>query len=272
MDGFDRDTAVERHGFGRYRAQISENWSNGRSVNGGYVAAILARAMEAEVAQAEDDSAERLLRSLTVHYLAGPTFGRPVVSVAVERSGRSLTSVSARLMEGDALIALALAAFSKPFTAAAEYDETNWPVPGPPPVLTAPPDGEVSPPFLHNFRMAQAVGPPPFGGDGPASTGGWIQLLTPRPLDAAMVVALADCWWPSPFSHVPHRVPALTIDLTVHVRAALPLPAQPVFSEFRSRLLRDGFFEEDGRLRTADGTLLAQSRQMACLLPKVDRS
>jgi hypothetical protein len=40
-----------------------------------------------------------------------------------------------------------------------------------------------------------------------------------------------------------------------------------VFSEFRSSLMRDGMFEEDGRLRAQDGTLLAQSRQLA-LLPQ----
>jgi hypothetical protein len=266
MTTFDRDAAVERCGEGRYRAHISANWSNGRSVNGGFVAAILARAMETEIAEPG-----RSLRSLTVHYVRAPELGEAVVSVCVERKGRGLTTLSARLLEDEIVVAIALAAFSKPFVGAAEYDETGWPMPAPPRSLGSPPSGEVSPPFLHNFRLAPLVGPPPFSGDGPAVTGGWIELAEPRPLDTGLVVALTDTWWPSPFSHVHERVPALTIDLTVHVRASLPRPAQPVFSEFRSSLLRDGMFEEDGRLRAVDGTLLAQSRQLA-LLPKRDVS
>jgi hypothetical protein len=115
--------------------------------------------------------------------------------------------------------------------------------------------------------MVPVVGPPPFSGQGPSVTGGWIEVAEPRPLDAPLVVALTDTWWPSPFSYLRRRVPALTIDLTVHVRGALPRPAQPVFCEFRSVLMRDGMFEEDGRVRDQDGALLVQSRQLA-LLPR----
>jgi hypothetical protein len=34
-----------------------------------------------------------------------------------------------------------------------------------------------------------------------------------------------------------------------------------------SKLLADGFFEEDGVVWAADGTVLAQSRQLALLMP-----
>jgi acyl-CoA thioesterase len=262
MTAFDRDTAVEGRGDGRYATTISANWSNGRSVNGGFVAAVLVRAMEAEIGEPD-----RSLRSLTIHYLRGPALADADISVRVERQGRSLTSLSARLIQDDVVVAIALAAFSKPFAGAVEYDETGWPMPAPPSSLGPPPRGEISPPFLHNFRMAPVVGPAPFRGEGPAVTGGWIELTERRALDTALVVALTDTWWPSPFSHLRERIPALTIDLTVHVRALLPCPAQPVFSEFRSSLMREGMFEEDGRLRAQDGTLLAQSRQLA-LLPQ----
>nr|MBA3370235.1 thioesterase family protein [Thermoleophilaceae bacterium] len=35
---------------------------------------------------------------------------------------------------------------------------------------------------------------------------------------------------------------------------------------FRTGLVRDGFFEEDGELWAPDGTLVAQSRQLGLLL------
>ena len=58
-----------------------------------------------------------------------------------------------------------------------------------------------------------------------------------------------------------------TIDLTLHTRADLtevPWTAGDwVLAHFSTRLAGGGFVEEDGELWTADGTLLAQSRQLA---------
>ena len=117
-------------------------------------------------------------------------------------------------------------------------------------------------PFARQWRMAPALGE-----HGMAVTGGWMAPREPRPVDAALVVALADAWVPAPFVMTdgqPFAAP--TIDLTVHIRAALPRPPEPVLGEFRSRLARDGFFEEDGRLWAPDGTLIAHSRQLALAL------
>ncbi len=64
---------------------------------------------------------------------------------------------------------------------------------------------------------------------------------------------------------------APTIDLTVHFRATLPRPGEEpgelVYAEVSSKLIQEGFFEEDGVIWAADGTVLAQSRQLAILMP-----
>jgi acyl-CoA thioesterase len=259
---FDVDTAVASHGSGVYGVRFPERWSTGFSLSGGFVAALVVRAMEAELADVT-----RGLCSITIHFLATIKTEEGTVAVTVERSGRGVSNLTARVHDGTRPIALALAAFSVPFAGATEYDETDASLPPCPATLPPPPPGELSPPFLHNFKLAPVGGAPPFGGSGPATTGGWIELVESRPLDASLVVALADSWWPSPFSYLSGRVPAPTIDLTVHVRAPLPRPAGRVFSRFRSTLLQDGLFEEDGLLRASDGALLAQSRQLAHLLP-----
>jgi hypothetical protein len=260
---FDRDTAAVPIGDGRYRVEMSPGWSNGVGVNGGFLSATLVTAMQAELSDPE-----RALRTFTVHFLAAPRFGAATVSVAVERLGRGLATLSARLEQDGAPLALALAAFSSPFAGAAEYDDTDFPLPTAATSLAPPPEGELSPPFLQNFRIDPCIGPAPFSGCGPAITGGWIELAEPRPLDHALAVALSDSWWPSPFSYVDRRMPAPTIELTVHLRGSLPRASEPVFCEFSSALMRDGLFEEEGRLRLGDGSLLAQSRQLACLLLK----
>ena len=60
--------------------------------------------------------------------------------------------------------------------------------------------------------------------------------------------------------------PAPTIDLTIHFRAPLPLDGTLLLGRFRTRLVRDGFFDEDGELWAPDGTLVAQSRQLGLLI------
>ncbi len=60
--------------------------------NGGYLAAIVLRAMVAEVGEGEREP-----RSLTLHYLRPPADGPVHIAVTVERAGRSLSSVTARL-------------------------------------------------------------------------------------------------------------------------------------------------------------------------------
>ena len=60
-----------------------------------------------------------------------------------------------------------------------------------------------------------------------------------------------------------------TIDLTIHFRSPIP----PVVGAwylvvFRSQMATDGFVEEDGEVWSADGRLLAHSRQLAVLLPR----
>jgi acyl-CoA thioesterase len=245
-------TTPEALGDGRYRLHFDRRWWIVQGPNGGFVAAGIVRAMEAELA-----APERLLRSLTVHYPAAPREGDAEVAVRLERSGRSMSTMSARLSAGDRLLALALAAFAAPYDSPITYDEVAMPAVEPPAEMPEPRDDEHLPPFSAQWRLAPAVGE-----EGRAITGGWMAPAVESALDAALVVALADTWIPAPFTtHGPFAAP--TIDLSVHVRATLPRPPEPVLGVFRSDLARDGLFEEDGRLWAPDGTLLAHSRQLA---------
>jgi acyl-CoA thioesterase len=263
---FDLDTAVQARGDGRYEARIDPGWFVVRGPNGGYVGAILLRALTAAV-----DDPTRAPRSLTIHYTAPPVAGPAEIDTTLERSGRSLTTVSARLRQGERLLGLAIAAFSKSREAPTFCDAA--------PPEVAPP--ERCPPLekriaLHErYEQRWGFGALPFsGGEGAALTGGWIRLAEgTRPLDAPLVAALTDAWPPAVFARLtPQQVGAgiPTVDLTVHFRAPLPPPdVRPgdfVLASFRSRYARDGFLEEDGEIWSASGELLAHSRQLALLL------
>jgi len=243
-------TTPEAVGDGRHRLHFDRDWWIALGPNGGFVAAGIVRAMEAELG-----APERLLRSLTVHYPAAPREGDAEVAVRLERTGRSMSTVSARLTQGDRLLALALGAFAAPYDSPIAYDEVAMPDVAAPAAMPEPRDGPT--PFQKHWRLEPAVGE-----HGRAITGGWMEPAVESPVDSALVVALADTWIPAPFT-IHGMFGAPTIDLSVHIRATLPLAPQPVLGVFRSDLARDGLFEEDGRLWAPDGTLIAHSRQLA---------
>src|SRR5215470_7985211 len=104
---FERATAVEPLGDGAWRGTCDGAWSSQMSANGGYIAAIVLRAMIAAL-----DEPERLPRSLTCHYLRPPRLGELRVDVVVERQGRTMSTVSARLTQGGRLCVIAVGAFA----------------------------------------------------------------------------------------------------------------------------------------------------------------
>ncbi len=266
MHRFDRDTAVEALGEGRYAARIDRGWWIVRGPNGGYVAALLVQALKAAVS----DPA-RGLRSLTVHYLRPPAEGPAEIRTSVERTGRSLTTVSGRMLQEGKVQALATAAFSAP-RETAELHHAEMPDVAPPEELPAR-NANPAVPMHGLFDERPALGGGVWGEapGGRALSGGWIRLAEPRILDDALVVAYADAWPPALFAAALDRpaggVP--TVDLTVHVRASLPVasarPEDHVLVVFRTREVREGFLEEDGEIWSRDGILLAQCRQLAVM-------
>jgi acyl-CoA thioesterase len=264
---FDRDTTPQPLGGGAYAVDINRAWWVVRGPNGGYVAALLVRALEHAVGDPL-----RPLRSLTVHYLRPPAAGAARVETVIERSGRNVTTTSARLLQGGKLLALALAAFAR----AGESPEMHHALPP----EVAPPEacplrGESPIPIHEQFEQRFAIGPPPMLGprSWEARTGGWLRLVEPRPLDAALLVAYADAWPPSLLAtdDAPIATGGVpTVDLTVHIRAPLPVPdlhpEDPVLVCFRTREVSQGLLEEDGEIWSRSGRLLAHSRQLAVLL------
>jgi len=265
VTAFDAATAVAPSGDGRWAATVDAGWFAPAGPNGGYLASIVLRAM----AQAVGDPG-RHPRSLTLHYLRGPAAGPVEVSVRVERAGRGLSTLSARMEQDGRPCVLALGAFASAFDTVADYAA---PIPGtPPPAASSPvPPMPGMPPIFAQLETRPALGPVPFSGAGEARSGGWLRLTEPREADALLVATYVDAWLPAPFTRLAAPVPAPTVDLTIHFRCALPRagmdPAAHVLGVFASRFSAEGFFEEDGEVWSPEGVLLAQSRQLALLRP-----
>jgi acyl-CoA thioesterase len=262
--GFDADTALVGNGDGRWRGTLAEGWDTPRGPLGGYVLALMLRGFELAVAERE-----RTARSVTAHFLRAPVAGPISVETTVEREGRSLSTLSGRLEQDGKLISLGLAAYSKPWKSPL-LDEAPMPDVEPADEARPTPREEFPrsdpPPFIDRLTMQHRFGAMPFSSADRSEIGGWLGLRETRPLDAPAIAVLADAWFPAPWPRLDELAPAPTIDLTIHFRTPLPLPDSVLLGRFRTRLVRDGFFEEDGELWAPDGTLVAQSRQLALLL------
>lgn len=254
---FDADTAIEETGPLRWQAWAPEHWFVARGVNGGFLAAVAARAAEA--------AAGRPLRSLTLHYLEAPAVGPLSVAAALEREGRSYSAVSLRIEQEGRAVTLALATLG-----ALPDDGPAWDAGGLPDV---PPADAVEPvgaertnvaQFFSNYELRFALQGGPEGAPG---TGGWMRTREPRALDAPLVAAMTDAWAPAAFAALERFVAAPTLDLTIHIRRPLPPagmgPGDFLLGRFWSRLGVAGVWEEDGELWTPGGELIAQSRQLA---------
>ena len=194
---FDRDTAVRlldapSGGNGRqptvaFEANIAPGWRAGRGPHGGYLAAMLLRALTAAV-----DDPTRSPRSLTVHYASSPEPGPARIEVSIERQGRSLSTLSARLTQEGAMMALA-------------WRPSRFP--GRPPKPTRcrcprwrHPISELrdtprlfkgAPEFTEQLVMQARVGAMPFvGADHPMEIGGWIALPQARAARPALARAV----------------------------------------------------------------------------------
>ena len=269
---FDRDTALTRLDEDRFGVCIDHGWWIIRGPNGGYIAAILAKAAAARVA---DEG--RPLRSLTVHFLRPPQEGEAQVEAVIERSGRTVTTISLRLTQGGKTHAIATAAHAVPREMAgfvhAEMPNVSSPHECEPRVRLSTADG----PTLHErYDQRFAIGPTPFT-DEPrtreARTGGWIRLKDPRPWDAAEIAAISDAWPPAVFASydTPENTGGVpTVDLTVHLlnpeALASLAPDAFVLVDFRTRAVQGGYLEEDGEIWSEQGVLLAQARQVGVVL------
>jgi acyl-CoA thioesterase len=283
---FDRATAIRSLGDGRFAGEVEDGWGAPPGPNGGYLAAILTRALEHELAPAGD----RQLRTLATHYLRPSQPGPVEIEIETIRAGKRFSTGRATAFQNGKETMTALGAFSTGGLPAAATWTPALPAaaPAPPrdaghiPAQAYRPDSDgwlettaAMPSIVSRVKIAPRLGGQPFSGrelapGEPAVTGGWIEPPTPRRIDAAYIALLSDVWWPPSLEPLTAPAIAPTIDLTVHIRADLPpggFPDQPVLGRFQTAAAVNGTMEEDGELYLPDGTLLAQSRQLALLAP-----
>ncbi|GAA1372507.1 thioesterase family protein [Streptomyces beijiangensis] len=263
---FDRDTAVTLRAPGTYDAELSAGWTIIHAVNGGYLLAMLGRALGDALPHADPFT-------VSAHYLTASAPGPAVIRTELVRAGRTLSTGQASLFQyaedGTEVERIRVLASYGDLDALTDDVRTTAKPPVIPPIeyCFGPEDGPAPIPgssaITDRLRLkldpatcGWAVGAP----SGKGEMRGWFGLADGRDADPLSLLLAVDALPPTGFElGLKGWVP--TVELTVHVRCR-PAPG-PLRVSITTRNLAGGFLEEDTEVWDTADRLVAQSRQLA---------
>ncbi|MFG2436638.1 thioesterase family protein [Streptomyces sp. NPDC048508] len=263
---FDRDTAVTRRAPGVYDVDLSAGWTIITAVNGGYLLAVLGRALADALPHSDPFT-------VSAHYLTASQPGPAVVRTDVVRTGRTLSTGQASLFqyddEGRDVERIRVLASYGDLDALPDDVRTTARPPAIPPMdqCFGPQDAPAPIPGssaitdrlflkLDPATLGWALGAP----SGKGEMRAWFGLADGRDTDPLSLLLAVDALPPTAFEiGLSGWVP--TVELTVHVRCR-PAPG-PLRVSITTRNLAGGFLEEDAEVWDSADRLVAQSRQLA---------
>ncbi|WP_328678898.1 thioesterase family protein [Streptomyces sp. NBC_00343] len=263
---FDRDTAVTRRAPGVYDIDLSAGWTIISAVNGGYLLAVLGRALADALPHGDPFT-------ISAHYLTASQPGPAVIRTDTVRTGRTLSTGQASLFQYDEEGAeveriRVLASYGNLDTLPDDVrttarppvfppmDQCFGPEDGPTPVSGSSAIADRLMLKLDPSTLGWALGAP----SGKGEMRSWFGLADGRDADPLSLLLAVDALPPTAFEiGLKGWVP--TVELTVHVRAR-PAPG-PLRVSITTRNLAGGFLEEDAEIWDSGDRLVAQSRQLA---------
>ncbi|MEU4210760.1 thioesterase family protein [Streptomyces sp. NPDC026206] len=263
---FDRDTALSPRERGGYDVHLATGWTVFGTVNGGYLLALLGRALGDSLPHPDPFT-------VTAHYLSASRPGPAVIRTAPVRTGRSLSRGQASLFQ-----TAADGTETERIRVLAAYGELDG--------LTDDVRTTAEPPYLPPYdrcrglrHLDRAAVPVPEIVDrldyrlDPATAGwlagrpsgrgeirAWYALADGRDADPLSLLMAVDSLPPTAFElGLTGTVP--TVELTAHIRRR---PAPGLLRIVKSsRNLAGGYMEEDAEVWDSRDRLVAQSRQLA---------
>lgn len=263
---FDRDTAVTAREPGVYDVDLSDGWTVLGAVNGGYLLAVLGRALAQALPHADPFT-------ISAHYLTASLPGPAVVRTEAVRTGRTLSTGQASLFqyddEGREVERIRVLASYGDLDTLPEDVRTTAKPPAIPPMdqCFGPQDAPDPLPGSSTItdRLMLKLDPATLGWALGAPSGkgemrSWFGLADGRDADPLSLLLAVDALPPTAFEiGLSGWVP--TVELTVHVRSR-PAPG-PLRVSITTRNLAGGFLEEDAEVWDSADRLVAQSRQLA---------
>ncbi len=260
MGQFTTETAVTRLSETRWGAEIHRGWRIGSVANGGYVMAIIGRALR-EALPHQDPL------SLNAFYLAPCELGPVEIEFELLRSNRGTSFGSASLYQNGELKVRATGAYTDLDRLSGE----TW-LDSKPPVVRE--FDEVAHLTANHLEIHERIdtrlveGYEVFEKGIAPGTGEFVAWLSHKDgadCDSIDMLMLADIMPPPPFTLFGPYGWVPTIELTVQVRA---VPASgPILGRLKSRHLTESIIESDGDFWDSEGQLVALARQTMKVKP-----
>lgn len=257
MHLFDSDISIAPITSGRFRTNISGNWSINGTPNGGYLLAILAKAM----LQQSDKKSTPIL---TVNYISRTMPGEAEVAVETLKRSKQFNRLQARLIQegSEKIRAFGTFAIEPDACLIQRYED--------PPPSVASPEQCVQIPAMPKYSVFENLEvrlDPSCAGwmenrlSEKSEHKGWLRFSDNRGFDIFAVALAADAFPPAVLSSQGMVAWVPTIEFSVNIRNVTQDPW--LKCRFRTRFINCGLLEEDGEIWNGNGELIALSRQIA---------
>jgi acyl-CoA thioesterase len=254
-------TQLDELDEGLYRGHLSTAYANMVGPFGGTIAAVMLKA----ALQHPQHLGEPV--SLTVNF-AGPIADAEFqIQARIARTNRSTQHWIIELsQQGEiAVTATALLAVRRPGWSSAELPFPE--VPAAEQVAVA--DLGRLTPWVSNYQLRLIEGPLTFKPEDASEQSQsrlWIRDQPARPLDFVALTSLSDAFFPRIFVRRQQPCPAGTVSMTLYYHAdsetLTRVGTQEVLGCARAQQFRNGFFDQNAELWSADGELLITSSQL----------
>lgn len=240
--------------------ELSPIWNVGKIPNGGYLMAHAAKAMSTHLSHPHP-------LSVTGYYLDRSEVGPATLSSEVLRTGKSISTISSKLIQDDLEKIRFTAAFTDfAFAKGETHCEESAPT------IASWEDcsdvSEVAPMLRMYDQFEMRFDPNSVGwneGDfhSKSEMNVWLSFKDNSPFDVFSLLMVPDMLPPAVFNRLGANGWVPTIEMTVNIRA-IPQTTR-IQLRARTRYLTDGMLEEDVEVWDAKGNILALSRQIAKL-------
>ena len=261
---FFNETAFKRESENCWTGTLNENWNIGDIPNGGYLLAVVLRAMQEQIESTN-------LLSVNAHYLRpGLAAEEAKVESRILRKGSGITTSSGSLIQRETLSLQVLAAFGEFKKTAKDFPKIEIEPPRiPPPENCEKRSAENQGVKLSIQKRVDVRVAEMEDSTDRSELYGWIKFCDSTPVDSLALALFSDAFPPSIFSKLGRVGWVPTVELSVQVRN---IPKEGwIMGHFFTDDLQNGSMIETGRLWDSDGCLVAQSRQLA-LMKQTDES
>jgi acyl-CoA thioesterase len=256
VSAFAAATAVRRRDDGVYDVDLDAGWSIGGKPNGGYLMAVLARAVV-------DAAGRPHPLAVSGHFLRPPSGGPAEVRVEVVKSGRTASTGRATLWQDDRACLDSLVTAGEVSGDPVDYAAVEMPTMPSPEECRDRAEAPFRVELLDHVDVRLDPRTAPFPDpNGVPMIQGWLRFHDGADADELALALAVDAMPPTVF-HLERFGWAPTVELTFLLRGS-PAPGWLAFRA-EATLVADGWFDENATVWDSSGRLVAQARQLALL-------